>query len=215
MPRKRKEFVRPSGIRDAKLIIIATEDTKASKKYFEDMVSPKYYQNPRVHVHVLDRTETASSPEHVIKMLHKFKREYSLRAKDELWLVIDVDNWESRSLSEVARSCEQKKYSLAVSNPCIEIWFLLHLRPLDENYDSETLAEFEENKKVNQNRTRLEQELITILGAYNKSNLNTDQLLPYVQEAIERARQMDTSPRERWPNRLGTRVYKLAESILG
>jgi hypothetical protein len=71
-----KPLKRPPAFRDTKLIIIATEDTKAEPKYFNDLAT--YYRNPRVHVEVLSRSYTASAPEHVITMLDKFKQKYHM-----------------------------------------------------------------------------------------------------------------------------------------
>src|SRR5260221_11407935 len=93
--RQFKPRVRGSGFRDAKLIVIATEGSKTEKKYFNDLASDDRYRNPRVHVEVLERTSTASSPNHVIEELNKFRSVFKLNKFDELWLVIDVDRWRS------------------------------------------------------------------------------------------------------------------------
>lgn len=208
--RRFKPLKRPSAFRDAKLIIIATEDTKAEPKYFKDMAA--FYKNPKVHVEVLRRPSTASAPEYVIHMLDSFKRKYHLNPNDELWMVIDVDRWGERKLRLIATQCRQKNYFLAVSNPCSDVWFLLHKKSL-EDYPEETLKEFQENKKSN-NKTRLEIELVRVFGEFNKSNLNTSIFLPFVKDAIERARRSDTGSKHRWPIKLGTRIYLLVEKIM-
>ncbi|WP_069472057.1 RloB family protein [Candidatus Marithrix sp. Canyon 246] len=104
-------------------------------------------------------------------------------------------------------------YFLALSNPCFELWLLLHIKSLEE-YPDNALDEFLENKKVSSSRTRLEAELINLLNSYNKSNLDTAQFLPFVKQAIERAKKLDTNPKQRWSNGLGTRVYQLVEKII-
>lgn len=208
--RQFKPLKRPSAFRDAKLVIIATEDTRAEPKYFRDIAA--YYKNPKVHVEVLTRTSTASAPEHVIGMLDGFKGKYRLKVHDELWMVIDVDRWGEKKLRSIAAQCLQKGYFLAVSNPCSDIWFLLHKRYL-EDYPQETLKEFMENKKRNK-RTSLEVELVRVFGEFNKGNLNTSLFLPLVKDAIERSRKADTDQTSRWPTRLGTRIYLLAEKII-
>lgn len=210
-PKRRfKALLRPTALRDARLIIIATEDTKAEPKYFRDVAV--YYNNPKVHVEILTRRSTASAPEYVIRMLDAFKRKYHLNTSDELWMVIDVDRWGEKKLSLIARQCLQKNYSLAVSNPCSDLWFLFHKKSLDD-YSEETLTEFLENKKRNK-RTRLEVELIEVFGEFNKSNLNTASFLPFVGDAIKMARKADTDTTLRWPTKLGTRIYLLAEKII-
>jgi hypothetical protein len=194
------------------LIIIATEGTDTERVYFSAMASPEYFLNSRIHVEVLKRRGTASSPDHVIKALDEFRKKYKLRRDDELWLVIDVDRWGDKKMAGIARECVQKRYLLAISNPCFELWLLLHLKSLDE-YTPDTLDEFRKNAKVG-HRRRLEAELVNVLGSYSKSNLNADHFLPHVEIAIERARLLDANPNHRWPHDLGTRVYLLAESVM-
>lgn len=46
------------------------------------------------------------------------------RAYDEVWCVFDVD--QHTSLKEAMALAQEHKINVAVSNPCIELWFLLH-----------------------------------------------------------------------------------------
>jgi hypothetical protein len=214
MPEKR--FIPPrtrrSGVRDARLIIIAAEGLNTEKKYFSDLRAT--YLNPRIHLEILERLSSASDPARVIRLLDSFRKKYKVQpGYDQLWLVIDVDRWGEGKLAEIARLCQQKDYDLAVSNPCFEVWLLLHLKAPQE-YSPAALAELYENRKTG-NRTRLDAELLSLLGTYNKSNLNTAPFLPNVAFAIARAKSLDTHPEYRWPITLGTRVYLLAEAITG
>ena len=84
--RQFKPRERSSGFRDARLIVIATEGTETEKQYFKALADQ--YRNPKVHVEVLERVSTASSPDHVIGELDKFRHTFSLDKYDELWLVI-------------------------------------------------------------------------------------------------------------------------------
>jgi hypothetical protein len=203
---------RRSGIRDPKLIIIAAEGTRTERAYFEDMASPRYFYNPRIHVEVLEREETRSAPEDVLEALDTFYGQYKLKDSDELWIVLDTDHWGDSKLAEVATQCHQKGYYMAVSNPCFELWLLLHLRAL-QTYPPEILVELQENRKTGE-RSRLDKELVTLLGEYNKTAPKTEHFLPHVTKAIEHARSLDTYPEHRWPHSLGSRVYLLAERII-
>ena len=216
MPKqKSRPFTRKSKFRDAKSIVIATEGEFTEPVYFEAMALDDRFRHPRVKVRVLPTISGFSSPKHVIKRLNKISREYNLAEGDELWLVIDKDRIEDRVLSEVAQQARQKGYHLADSNPCIELWLLLHHRSLNSYTESE-LEEFKENKKerFRSSRRRLELELIKVCGTYNKSNLNSSDYLPKVEIAIENARKSDVEPEDRWLNHIGSRVYKLAQSII-
>lgn len=212
MARKRRPFVRSSAVRDARLIIIAAEDTTATVAYFRALISPDYYQNPRVHVEVLQRDATASAPEHVLAQIDGWRTLYDYDETDEFWLVIDVDKWGEEKLSQIAQSCAQKAIRLAVSNPAIELWFLLHRTDLT-GYTPEELGDLLRNERVSNHRTRLEQEIVRVVGRYNKSNLHIGDFLPHVAAAVLRAEALDHSPADRWPQGLGSHVYRLIRSI--
>ena len=49
------------------------------------------------------------------------------RAHDEVWCVFDVD--EHPRLDEAVQLAAREGINLAISNPCIELWFLLHFQP--------------------------------------------------------------------------------------
>ena len=46
------------------------------------------------------------------------------RAHDEVWCIFDVD--EHPRLNEAIELARRNEINLAISNPCIELWFLLH-----------------------------------------------------------------------------------------
>lgn len=207
----RRSFTRKSGFRDSRLIIIATEGEETEKVYFEGLKN--YYSNPRVHIQLLNRLSSASDPERILKNLDQFYSTYNLRKNyDQLWLVIDVDHWGNSKLACVSKLCFQKSYCLAISNPAFEIWLLMHIHPLD-TYSPDVLLEFLNNRKTGR-RSRLEIELINLLGSYNKSNPNMKYFSPRAKLAINNARIADDHPEDRWPNGVGTRVYLLVEQII-
>jgi len=208
---ERRNFTRKSGFRDSRLIIIATEGKKTEVIYFNGL--KEYYNNPKIHVEVLERSVSASDPATVLKMLDQFRSKYNLRkSNDQLWLTIDVDRWGSQKLSSISQQCIQKQYYLAVSNPAFEIWLIMHIHALN-TYTRDVQVELLENKKEG-NRSRLEIELVNLLGSYNKTNPNMQFFNQHVIEAIQNARSADAHPEQRWTNELGTKVYLLAEEII-
>ena len=171
-----------------------------------------------MHVHILERSEAEqnnSSPEHVLKQLNDYKEQYALEADDELWLVIDKDRWTEAMLSRVATECAQDEYMhMALSNPCIELWLLLHL------VDATSLSPEEQQQWLENRRTSrrtdpyLKMRLRQEMGSYHEAAYDAQMLITHVEEAIERARALDKNPNDRWPQTLGTRVYLLAESVM-
>ena len=140
MARERRDFIRPANKRDATLYIIATEGEKTEPKYFNALVSKEYFYNTKIHIEILTM-DYGNSPRQVINRLNTFKKKYNLNKSDELWLVIDRDyqSWNESEISEIAQQCLQKGYFLGLSNPCFELWLLLHLEDISSYSKTELL----------------------------------------------------------------------------
>lgn len=87
----------------------------------------------------------------------------------------------------------------AVSNPCFELWLLLHVREVKE--------QFANAKEV---AAALHAELV---GAYDKTNVPAARLLVGLELAITRARTLDVGVEGGWPQKTGTQVHLLAAEL--
>lgn len=210
--RKRKDFVRLEGVRSARLVVIAGEGRYTESIYFNAVKNE--LRAPNVHVEVLDRNSDESSPESVHRQIVDFMRQYNIEDDDELWLVIDRDRWHERMLSQVAQLCAQNTHlHFCMSNPCFELWLLLHLEDVNE-YDDSAKSDLVQNKKNKAGITWLKKRMKDLLGSYAESNYDTSKLIPHVPLAMDRARNLDVNPQDRWPQSIGSRVYLLMESII-
>jgi len=210
----RKSFVRKEGIKAARLVVIAAEGRETENIYFEAMKSSLHAS--RVHVEVLHRDSDNSSPEEVFRQIQAFVKEYDIDDDDQLWVVVDRDKWTAKMLSDVATKCAQNKYfNFCVSNPCFELWLILHLEDVMA-YSPEDKNLLKDNKKVNNNDTWTTKRLRDLMnGKFHKSNYDAESLLSNIDDAISRAEILDVNPNDRWPQGIGTRVYRVAKSILG
>ena len=207
---------RREAFRDARLIVIASEGKDTERIYFKALA--KEYTNPRVHVHILERSvdeRNNSSPEHVLKQLNDYKSQYELEADDELWLVVDKDRWTEAMLSRVATECLQEvAMHMALSNPCFELWLLLHIEDAVSLTPEEQMLWMENRRKSKNSDPYLKVRLRQKMGSYHESSYDALSLIVHVEDAIERARALDKNTNDRWPQTLGTRVYLLAESVM-
>ena len=207
---------RREAFRDARLIVIASEGKDTERIYFKALA--KEYTNPRVHVHILERSvdeQNNSSPEHVLKQLNDYKKLYDLEADDELWLVVDKDQWKDKMLSRVATDCAlEVSMHMALSNPCFELWLLLHLEDAVSLTPEEQMLWMENRRKSKNADPYLKVRLRQRMGSYHESVYDAPTLIAHVETAIERARALDKNHADRWPQTLGTRVYLLAESVM-
>lgn len=150
-----------------------------------------------------------------MKQLNDYKEQYALEADDELWLVVDKDRWTEAMLSHVATECAQDNYMhMALSNPCIELWLLLHLVDVSLLTPEEQLQWLENRRKSKSTDPYLKVRLRQEMGSYHESAYDAPTLIANVETAIERAKALDKNPVDRWPQTLGTRVYLLAESVM-
>ena len=216
--RSRNSLIRErrEAFRDARLIVIASEGKDTERIYFKALA--KEYTNPRVHVHILERSvdeQNNSSPEHVLKQLNDYKSLYDLEADDELWLVVDKDRWTEAMLSRVATECSQEvAMHMALSNPCFELWLLLHLEDAASLTPEEQMRWMENRRKSKNADPYLKVQLRQEMGSYHEADYDALMLIKHVEVAIERAKALDNNPADRWPQTLGTRVYLLAESVM-
>ncbi|MBF0263500.1 MAG: RloB domain-containing protein [Magnetococcales bacterium] len=90
-------------------------------------------------------------------------------------------------------------FNLAVSNPCFEVWLLCHFQPPPMQFSK--CIEFENELKGGAG------------GSYNKSNLNIALFKGKVTKACQNAKAADIHPEDRWPQTVGTHVYRVVESI--
>jgi hypothetical protein len=184
--------------RDATLVVIASEDRFAVKQYFD------LFHSTRIQFHVLETEDGKSSPEHVMARLEKYLDEYSVGAGDQFWLVLDTDHWIEGShlpnLVEVVKRCRQKGISVALSNPCFELWLLLHFAdfPAESRLTCVQIGELIRAKTVTYNKTKV-------------FNLPITQ--SRVSEAIGRARER-FNPQDMIPTEPQTGVHLIIDDLM-
>lgn len=210
--RVRKDFVRREGEKSPRLIVIAAEGRDTENIYFEAVKLRLCASD--VQIEVLHRGTDESSPENVYRQISDFMNEYNIEDDDELWIVVDKDKWKDKMLASIAQYCVQNdNLYFCVSNPCFELWLLLHLEDVTA-YDEKQMSALAMNKKVNCRDTWLKKRMKDLTGHYHESDYNAEALLPNIDTAMQRAVTLDKSPKDRWPQDVGTRVYLLMKSIM-
>ena len=183
--------------RDARLFVIATEGEKTEKQYFE------YFgrKDSRVQIIVLETKGGFSAPQYILKRMKEFVRDKELWADDERWVVFDKDKWPDAQLSQVASESRHCRFNLAVSNPCFELWLFIHLGDVQAEMDGKPCNFFDS-------------EIRRILGRFDPSHIDLAAFEPRIDAAVLRGSRLDKNSTERWPSQMGTRVYKVVQSIL-
>lgn len=195
MAAKRRQFQRAFGNRSyRKMFVIATEGAKTEPQYFSMFTS----SNSIIRVRCL-KSKSDSAPPQVLQRMKKYLQDEGLRAQDEAWLVVDKDAWTDEQLNQLhAWSTKQSNYAFAMSNPNFELWLLLH---------------FEDGKNL-KGASDCTRRLARFLPNYDK-NIDIRKFTPQsINDAITRAKRLDSPACSDWPKQTGSTVYRLVEKLL-
>jgi hypothetical protein len=220
-PKSFGERKNKSNIRLPNRVFVIACEGKTEETYFKAFDKPQYriyVKSENIQVEVLekqDEKDTKSFPTHVIALLEEYQ-EYFGADNEELWLVIDRDkqNLSKRQLEEIISKCGQKNYNIALSNPCFELWLLLHVKDL-ATYSTEELNSIKQNKKerAKSKKRFLEKELSKLLDGYKKEKIQPKKFLPSIDLAIKQAKSLLLKADLAAIDDFGTTVYILVEKI--
>jgi hypothetical protein len=198
MRKKRPLDRKAKPVRDASLVVIASEDRYAVRQYFD------FFESSRIQFRVLETQDGKSAPEHVLNRINEYIEEFEIGEGDTFWVVCDCDHWTEpnhiQNLTRVLQECRQKDIQVALSNPCFDLWLLLHF------------ADFptEDVSTCNEVANRLR----AAAGGYDKTkvyNLPIDD--EKVSAAVKRASDKHPSP-EDIPRGLQTAVHLIIQSLI-
>ncbi|MEP7121680.1 MAG: RloB family protein [Byssovorax sp.] len=201
---RRKLIDRAVQDRDARLYFLIVEGAETEPRYFHALEANNLVPRNRVKLHVYPPDMNASAPTYLIGKAEKVARERHAGTDDEIWLVFDVDRQSgSTRVTQVIHASQDavlRGWGVAVSNPCFEIWLLLHT-----GNDLATVNDYGDS---------VEAALRADLGGYDKSRTPSQCLTAEaLTRAIARARLGDTDPESPLPRLPGTRLYKLFDSV--
>lgn len=215
MGRERQELFRESNTKTKeKIIVLAFEGNDTEDLYFSALKDHERYNDELIYLHILRRQkgDTNSSPRHVFnKLKREAKDKYNFENPDELWMIIDTDRW--RNIPDIVQEChDQGNMFAAISNPNFELWLLLHVQDIS-GFTPDEMGAVLRNKKSKAKRTYVERLLVAALGSYNKSDILPERFLPYIDDAITRAKALDGAA-EPFPTVVGSHVYKVVEKLI-
>lgn len=175
---------------------IAPEGTVTEYDYFSSLQRELRLENVEIIPIPKEEGDTCSDPEHIVKLASKFCTKHKIKIDDyfKVAIVVDFDRWRHK-LANAFHEAKRRKFDFYLSNPCIELWFLLHENDLS-TWDKSELTPCRKCKQL--------------FGSSNKIKT----LYINTKTAIENARKLDNEQDAAWPTEVGTSLYKLFEQIL-
>ncbi len=189
---KSRPFKRRSAIRKYKRrYYLVCEGNVTEPDYFNQLKG--IYRDSIIDIKCLKKRQSA--PKYLIQ--YALEAQSDLRKGDELWILLDVDNWTQEQFEGLEKWSSQKvdRY-VAVSKPCFEIWLVLHEQDPKDCSKKACQSYFQENIAYRNKRIRM-----NWLTAEKLSN------------AVTRAKARDISNQGIVPDVPTSRVYKLIENI--
>lgn len=127
------------------------------------------------------------------RLIKEYVRELGLLSKDEYHVFYIYDS----DVKSIVDKLRQLEGTLILSNPCIELWFMLHSSEHNRATTSDEMV-----RRLKQSHSAW--------AHYSKGYLSNDQLnllFGHVDEAATRARLLD------WPENPSTNAYKLIDAL--
>ena len=187
-----------------RLIVVVCEGEKTEPMYLKAV--ERHAPSSVLRFEILD--EPSTSPKQLVEAACAVRRASAQARRrtgdpneevDQVWCVFDVDEH-----AMIKAACEQARANdvrLAVSNPAIELWFLLHFQDQSAFLDRHAARRL----------------LKTHIPAYDKRIEALDLLLDRFEQAATRARALDTrhdANRTSFPdNNPSSGVYLLVEAL--
>lgn len=123
------------------------------------------------------------------KILDRFEKYISEQrtfydeTSDKVCLIFDRDDGSLNTdqYHKLINACQKRNFSIYVSNPCFELWLLMHF---DKIFDLDR-NELLENRVISNAKRFLEAELGSQLGRYKKNNIRFERFADKVNNAIK------------------------------
>jgi len=122
--------------------LIVCEGSRTEPSYFNRLKKELRLASVEVWVEH-GNSAPISVVEHARRLRDRRKRSSTHAPFDRVWCVMDVEDPQPhRSLNEAHDKAQQEKFSLALSNPCFEYWFLLHFERTSRQMTTENAKQF-------------------------------------------------------------------------
>lgn len=167
---------RPASREPRRRILVVCEGEVTEPKYFRGL--RRGLRNPAIEVEI---DEQHGTPRTLVARAARRKKDAAREARrqrdaflayDEVWCVFDVDD--HPLLPDAKQQARDNGISLAISNPCFELWALLHFC----------------DQTAEQPRQRIRQLLKAYIPDYDKE-LPAPTLMPHLAKAMARARHLE------------------------
>ena len=192
---------RRSGNRkEYKTLILVCEGEKTEPIYFN------HYKERRSGLRILTPNSTVTDPENLVNFALRQIKKYDLDIGygDQVWCVFDADGNKKENI-EKAKALAGNKVKLCLSNPCFELWYLLHFYYFDNKTST----------------AEVQQKLNRYIKNYDKTKDYFDLLISNREKAIKNSKKVNNKHFDNGMKSIldinsnpSTQVHEIVEYIL-
>lgn len=195
--KRNRGYKKEQPFRDARKFIIICEGEREAKyfKFFDEKSKKLIVET----IAPVEENQGKSAPNHLKERASEYidKNGWDKEYLDQIWFILDVDQWERDSIEELYQLTQQtSNWFIAISNQCFEVWLYYHkssekIVPNDSNHMKQIL-----NHQMN--------------GGYK-----LDVYAPDIANATQNAEAIDQHVGGYFPDIGVTKVYLLGKEIVG
>lgn len=130
---------RTGSRRENKFIFIVGEGECTEPNYFDKINLELRYSGVSLKTPRFPETDAIGLVNRAINLKKNRECNISLKEGDEIYCVYDVDENRDVDLEAANRLAEANGIKILLSNPCFEIWILLHFEPTAKAYQRDEL----------------------------------------------------------------------------
>jgi hypothetical protein len=113
---------------EQKAVLIALEDTKSAKYYFDTLLKDK-----KLRGEVIIAKHLGSNPKRVLEALNRHKKRNNKQKFEKEWIVVDRDEWKESEFSGTIKDAKKSGICVSFSNEAYELWLLLHFERVEDS----------------------------------------------------------------------------------
>lgn len=153
-------------------VLIVCEGNRTEPLYFNAL--RRFRRLSATQIDIVPGGISGSDPRSIVKYARRRKKWMKRQGRrfDTVWCVFDRD--EHPKIEQAFHWMEQSHFEVAFSNPCFELWFLLHYRDIDDPLDR-----FEALRRLRR-----------LMPEYRKTTSVFYLLLPRQNDALRRAEEL-------------------------
>lgn len=139
--KRQRELQRKQSKLSRPLILIVCEGRITETNYFHDIRISRKFSKDKMKI--IGGDESGTDPRNIVKYAKEENKKLWKKNKFDyrsIWCVFDRDEHNYENVRAAFDQAQANKFNVAFSNPCFEIWYLLHYQDQTSHIERDNVA---------------------------------------------------------------------------